>query len=176
MWRWLCCCFPVSTSIEKPRIQNFFQLEDTNAELTKSQKLIRNIKRNVITNKIFLLFVIFAEVAILCGVVYLRFFKKWPWSWWTQTLWRNKPPDPVKRRGSPGATDTKPRPPPHPGSALAQLFVAPGSRRMKLKFHSQRSSRSQRVYTSVGVGRGQRPLIFEIWDFLNKFLADMFFS
>jgi len=89
----------------------------------------------------------------------------------------------TKQTAGPGETSGKPwrdwyetQASPHPGSALAQLFVAPGSRRMKLKFHSQRSSRSQRVYTSVGVGRGQRPLIFEIWDFLNKFLADMFFS
>nr|CAB3267657.1 vesicle transport through interaction with t-SNAREs homolog 1B-like [Phallusia mammillata] len=51
------------------------RLEDTNVELTRSQKLLRSINRNVITNRIVLIGIIFLELVILGCVVYLRFFR-----------------------------------------------------------------------------------------------------
>ncbi|CAK8680504.1 unnamed protein product [Clavelina lepadiformis] len=50
------------------------RLEDTDVELTKTRKLLLSINRKVITNKIFLVFIVFVELGILGGVVYIKFF------------------------------------------------------------------------------------------------------
>ncbi|XP_035206467.1 vesicle transport through interaction with t-SNAREs homolog 1B-like [Stegodyphus dumicola] len=52
------------------------RLVDTDANLTKSRKILRSMYRRVMTNKLILIVIIILEVAILGGVVYYKFFRK----------------------------------------------------------------------------------------------------
>ncbi|XP_076034040.1 vesicle transport through interaction with t-SNAREs 1b [Oratosquilla oratoria] len=52
------------------------RLVDTDAELSRTRRLIRAMSRNVIYNKILLGVIIFLEAAILGGLVYWKFFSK----------------------------------------------------------------------------------------------------
>ncbi|GIY28885.1 vesicle transport through interaction with t-SNAREs homolog 1B [Caerostris darwini] len=51
------------------------RLVDTDANLSKSRKILRSMYRRVMTNKLILIVIILLEIAILCGVVYYRFLR-----------------------------------------------------------------------------------------------------
>ena len=52
------------------------RLEDTDAELTRAQRLLRVMYARVITNKLLLIAIIVTELALLGAAIYIKFFKK----------------------------------------------------------------------------------------------------
>ncbi|RMC00458.1 hypothetical protein DUI87_23068 [Hirundo rustica rustica] len=52
------------------------RLVNTSENLSKSRKILRSMSRRVTTNKLLLSIIIILELAILGGVVYLKFFRK----------------------------------------------------------------------------------------------------
>ena len=52
------------------------RLDETNANLKRSHRLIRIINSQVITNKCLLILIILVEIMILISVIYLRFIRK----------------------------------------------------------------------------------------------------
>ncbi|XP_066973569.1 LOW QUALITY PROTEIN: vesicle transport through interaction with t-SNAREs homolog 1B [Macrobrachium rosenbergii] len=52
------------------------RLVDTDAELSRSRKIIRAMSRNVLYNRILLIIIILLEMGILGGLVYWKFFTK----------------------------------------------------------------------------------------------------
>ncbi|KAF0313765.1 Vesicle transport through interaction with t-SNAREs 1B [Amphibalanus amphitrite] len=52
------------------------RLEDTDAELSRSQRLLRTMYVRVLTNRVLLAAIIAVELALLGAAVYLKFFKK----------------------------------------------------------------------------------------------------
>ena len=50
------------------------RLHETDADLSKSRKILNSMARRVMTNKLILIFIIFLELAVLGGVVYWKFF------------------------------------------------------------------------------------------------------
>lgn len=53
------------------------RLIDTDAELSRSKRIIRSMSRNVLYNKILLILIIILECCILGAVIYWKFFMKW---------------------------------------------------------------------------------------------------
>lgn len=51
------------------------RLVRTDEELSKTQRALNSIKKNVLTNKLILVLLIVLETAILSGLVYLRFLR-----------------------------------------------------------------------------------------------------
>ncbi|XP_015927522.1 vesicle transport through interaction with t-SNAREs homolog 1B [Parasteatoda tepidariorum] len=51
------------------------RLVDTDANLSRSRKILRSMYRRVMTNKLILIVIIILEVAILFGVAYYKFFR-----------------------------------------------------------------------------------------------------
>jgi vesicle transport through interaction with t-SNAREs protein 1 len=49
------------------------RLEETDEELSQARRVLRKMYRNVITNKLLLILIIFLELAILGGSLYHRF-------------------------------------------------------------------------------------------------------
>ncbi|XP_056327268.1 vesicle transport through interaction with t-SNAREs homolog 1B [Danio aesculapii] len=52
------------------------RLVNTGENLSRSRKILRAMSRRIVTNKLLLSIIIIMEVAILGGVVYLKFFRK----------------------------------------------------------------------------------------------------
>ena len=52
------------------------RLENANDGLTKSNSILRSIRRNVFYNKLILILIIVFETLILSGLVYIKFFKR----------------------------------------------------------------------------------------------------
>lgn len=52
------------------------RLTDANEDLTRTNKILRSMNRRVLTNKCLLIVIIALELAILSGVVYVRFIHK----------------------------------------------------------------------------------------------------
>lgn len=51
------------------------RLVDTDQNLSMSRKILRSMHRRVMTNKLILIVIIILEIAILCGIVYYKFFR-----------------------------------------------------------------------------------------------------
>lgn len=52
------------------------RLEDANDGLSKSNAILRAMKRNVVYNKVILILIILLEIFILCALLFLKFVKK----------------------------------------------------------------------------------------------------
>lgn len=52
------------------------RLQETNEGLSRSRSLVRSMAIKAFTNKLILIVIILLEIAILCGLVYLKFFSK----------------------------------------------------------------------------------------------------
>ena len=52
------------------------RLEDTDAELSRSQRLLRTMYARVLSNRLLLIAIIVTELALLGAAIYIRFFKK----------------------------------------------------------------------------------------------------
>ncbi|XP_028966535.1 vesicle transport through interaction with t-SNAREs homolog 1A-like [Galendromus occidentalis] len=68
----------VGTSLRGQRdqlIRTRDRLQDADVELTRAGRLISAIRYNVISNKMFLIFIIIIECAILIALCYLKFIR-----------------------------------------------------------------------------------------------------
>ena len=52
------------------------RLEDTNADLSRSNAILRAMKRNVLYNKIILILIIILEALCLAGLIFVKFTRK----------------------------------------------------------------------------------------------------
>lgn len=52
------------------------RLVDANEDLSRTHRILRTMNRRVLTNKCLLIFIILMEIAILAGLVYIRFLSK----------------------------------------------------------------------------------------------------
>ncbi|XP_043471507.1 vesicle transport through interaction with t-SNAREs homolog 1B [Leptopilina heterotoma] len=52
------------------------RLSQTDQGLDKTQKIMRTMKRRILTNKFVLIVIIVLEIAILGFIIYIRFFKR----------------------------------------------------------------------------------------------------
>lgn len=52
------------------------RLQNTNEELSKSRRILRIMKTNVLYNKCILIVIILLEICILGGLIFIKFIKK----------------------------------------------------------------------------------------------------